>query len=208
MDGWRASQQPQTSICRGRLGGETQTTRERHGDCRYLMAAMRITDRQMHLSGTIRKVLAEAGSRESGIGGREAEAEGSGFGAQEEQHNSNPPARDCSHIEAVAGNGHAAPEAVVDASGCHDDACDELESRRREFLAALQDDAATVHSPFTDGNGMLIDEPSEAEEVNFLPLAAGAESQSSATAVSSRPLSRKERRARQRLLERKLRKAK
>jgi len=193
MDGWRASQQPETRICRGSLGHETQITRERHGDCRYLMAAMRISERQMHLSGTIRKVLSDADAGREGVA-REGEApaeprvQGSGLGVQEEQQESNPPVRACSHNEPVAANGHPSAAPSDDATDCHDEVCNELENRRREFLAALQDDAAPVQSPFTDAGGMRLD--------------------GEAAVAPSRPLSRKERRARQRLLERKLRTAK
>ena len=205
MEGWRASQQPQTSICRGSLGNETHTTRERNGECRYLLAAMRITERQMHLSGTIRKVMADAEDRESGIGGQESETEGSGFGVQVEQQAATPPVRACSHNEAVAANGHPVTLASVDATDCQDEVCGDLENRRREFLAALRDDAAPVHSPFADAGGMLRDS-SEMRPINSHASATALLDQSAA--ASSRPLSRKERRARQRLLERKLRKAK
>ena len=101
MEGWRASQQPLTSLRRGRLGDEMQKTRERHGDTRYLWAAMRISERQTHLSGTICKVLADADAAREGAA-REGKApaepwvQDSGFGVQEEQQESNPPVRDCS----------------------------------------------------------------------------------------------------------------
>ena len=95
MDGWRASQQPLTSICRGRLGRRNADTRERHGDPRYLLAAMRISERQMHLSGTIRKVLVEAEEREREGGDREGEAprprvQGSGFRVQDGPQSESP----------------------------------------------------------------------------------------------------------------------
>ena len=211
MDGWRASQQPQTSICRGSLGNQTQTTRERHGDPRYLWAAMRITERQMHLAGTIRKVIADAREGEAPA---EPGVQGSGFRVQEDDALANQdrlelvndhPVRACSHNETVAGNGHPAVANAADATDCHDEVSGELENRRREFLAALRDDSAPVQPPFTDAGGMLLDS-SEMETTN---------GHASATALfgepgqaTSRPLSRKERRARQRILERKLRKAK
>ena len=72
----------------------------------------------------------------------------------------------------------------------------------------MRDVAAHVQPPFTDAHGMPMDEPTEREDASFLPPAAGAERQSGSTALSSRPLNRKERRARQRMLERRLRKAK
>lgn len=205
MDGWRASQQPETRICRGSLGNQTQTTRERHGDPRYLWAAMRINERQVHLAGTIRKILADAEDRESGIGGQESETEGSGCRVQEEQEDFNPPVRDCSHIEAAAGNGQTAAAESDDASDCQDEVSGELENRRREFLAALHDDAAPVQPPFTDAGGMLLDS-SEMQPTNG--HASTAALLGEPAVGSNRPLNRKERRARQRLLERKLKKAK
>jgi len=210
MEGWRASQQPQTSICRGSLGHETQTTRERNGDTRYLLAAMRITERQMHLSGTIRKVLSDADAGREGMA-REGEApaeprvQGSGFRVQEDQQECDPPVRACSHNEAVSGNGHAATAETVDATDCQKEVYDELENRRREFLAALNDDTAPVQPPFTDAAGMLLDS-SESQAINGHASSVALLDQPAAT--TARPLSRKERRARQRMLERKLRKAK
>jgi len=83
-------------------------------------------------------------------------------------------------------------DAVLDASVCDESTCDEVETRRREFLNALAKDTAPVQPPVTDANGMQIEAPALAEPV----------------AAPRRPLNRQERRARQKLLERKLRKAK
>jgi hypothetical protein len=199
MEGWRASQQPQTSVCRSRLGEEMRTARERHGDPRYLLAAMRITERQMHLSGTIRKVVMDAEAVREGEAPAEALVRGSGIGVQEEeQQEIHPPVRDCSHNEATAGTGHLADAAAVGARDCQDDGCDELENRRRLFLAALHDDATPVHPPIADAGGMFV---AALEE----PEAASIDGQAWA---SVRPLNRHERRARQRMLKRKLRRAK
>jgi hypothetical protein len=94
----------------------------------------------------------------------------------------------------------------ADARGDEPKTCDEFAERRREFLAALGDNTAPVQPPITDANGMQIVEPLEgerAEDLSLLPLAAGAEG-----LAERRPLSRKERKARQRLLEKLRRKAK
>jgi hypothetical protein len=199
MDGWRASQQPLTSICRGRLGEETRT-RERHGDPRYLMAAMRITERQVNLAGTIRKVLVEAEERESGDGSREAEVQGSGFGVQEEQQETvRPPVGACSLDGAGLGQDREDAAVESDVSDSQEETCDELENRRREFLAALQDDTAPVQPPRTDGNGTMLEASLRGE-----PAFAPAESAVAPAAT----LNRHQRRARQRMLARKLRKAK
>ena len=88
--------------------------------------------------------------------------------------------------------GHQNDTAGADVSDCQEDVCDELEERRRAFLAALQDDTAPVQPPLTDANGMLLEEPLRGE-----PAVAPAV-----------PLNRHQRRARQRMLDRKLRRAK
>ena len=204
MDGWRASQQPLTSVCHGRLGEETRT-RERHGDPRYLFAAMRISERQMRLAGTIQKVLVEAEGRESGDGDRESGVQGSEFSVHEEQQTENHPVGACSLDGARLEQGHEEDTGAVDASDFQDDVCDQLESRRRAFLAALQDDRAPVQPPLTDGNGMLLEEPMEAPQNGH---SSGTALLGKPAVAPSRPLNRKERRARQRMLERKLRKAK
>ena len=99
--------------------------------------------------------------------------------------------------------GHEDDSEAVDVSDCQDDVCDEMEDRRRAFLAALQDDTAPVQPPLTDGNGMLLEEPEGAPQNGH---SSGRSAQLGKPAVA--PLNRKERRARQRMLERKLRKAK
>jgi len=72
-------------------------------------------------------------------------------------------------------------------------------------LAALHDDAAPVQPPFTDAGGMLLD-TSEMRPSNGHASATDLLDQP--PAALARPLNRQERRARQRLLERKLKKAK
>ena len=104
------------------------------------------------------------------------------------------------------GQGHEEAVAESDASEFQDETCDELESRRREFLAALQDDTAPVQPPLTDGNGVLLDEQIETPE-NDVPRGSSALLDKPAVAPAV-PLNRQQRQARQRLLERKLRKAK
>jgi hypothetical protein len=188
MDGWRASQQPLTSVCRGRLGEESRT-RERHGDPRYLLAAMRITERQVQLSGTIRKVLVEAEEREG-----EAPAE------------PNPPVGACSLSATGLEQGHEVEADAAAASDCQDEVCDEVEDRRRAFLAALKDDTAPVQPPVTDGNGMQLEEADEAPQHGH---SSGSPALLGKPAVAPAvPLNRHQRRARQRLLEQKLRRAK
>ena len=77
-----------------------------------------------------------------------------------------------------------------------------METCRREFLSPLEIDTSPVQPPITDRNGMPLDEPAQVAEANA-PLLG-----QPAAAKPTRPLNRKERRAWQKQLERKLRKAK
>ena len=71
---WKSSPKPHTSVCRGRLTGETRTTRDSHGDPRYLLAAARLSERQLSLAGRRgrRWTQADNGGRESGVGDRQS----------------------------------------------------------------------------------------------------------------------------------------
>jgi len=83
--------------------------------------------------------------------------------------------------------------AAIDVSDFQDDVCDE------------QDDMAPVQPPLTDGNGMLLEEPEGAPQNGHSSSYTALLGKPGKPAVA--PLNRKERRARQRMLERKLRKA-
>ncbi len=255
---WKASQHPHTSVCRGRLTGETRTTRDSHGDPRYLLVAARISERQLSLAGTARKVMADAedGSKSAkaptsgrgdersavhstaelaadatavedwtltngqGFEDREGEApaepraQGSAFGIQE----TDPLDRACSPNRPDPTQIQRGEPESDDATDCEDEACNELENRRRAFLAALRDDTAPVHPPFTDAGGMLLDssesvQAGESQSVVQLQVSGqhvGAAL--STTSVAERParipLNRHQRRARQRELDRLRRRAK
>jgi len=170
LGAWRESQKPATSACRG-------TPRASHGDPRYLLAAARLNQRQLDLAGAVRKVFDDAQSSKFQVPGsklaesREGEApaeppallgkpavapsvtltNGQGFG-----ENASPD-RDCSaderdlvQLDKAAGN---APDATPVAA----ELCKQIEARRQAFLAALENDTAPVHPPFTDAGGMLLD---------------------------------------------------
>jgi|GEM_PF-1232470 hypothetical protein len=247
MDAWRASQQPRTSICRGGLSGEVQTTRDSYGDPRYLMVAARIAERQLSLAGTANKVLAgaEDGSKfnvqsskleasDEPVAEREGEALVSGIRAepllvqdsriQPEATGAIPPVGDCSTNEIELPVGEVPSCDTVGATEGSEGTCSEIEERRRAFLAALADDTAPVHPPFTDAGGMLLDatEPmfesgsvdTEMPREHVLELKMnGHEPGASVSAVDAArpmavPLNRHQRRARQRELDRLRRRAK
>jgi len=223
MEGWRGSQKPQATICRGRMSGEVHTLRDRHGDPRYLLAAMRISERQVHLSGTICKVLTERGNANkvgrASDGSIRDEQQAENGDAEPEVHNegiqfdgeaADSPIEDCSRARADGHSRESVDAAPLAVSACGDERCDELENRRRAFLAALMDDTAPVHPPFTDAGGMLLDssQPSLAIQTNDGSALLGKPALAPATALDQPAASRKERRKQQRLLARKIRKAK
>jgi hypothetical protein len=220
MRAWTASQQPQAE-CRGTPGSETRTVRSRHGDPRYLAMATRIAERQLHMAVIGSKAIAavEARQRVQGSGfrdqeeakidgwdragragdGREGEASAEPCAAEQVHPLMNPLNRACSLPASSLADQDQSRDAVLDASDCDDRTCDEVETRRREFLNALAMDTAPVQPPVTDANGMQIEEPEAYPDQTLLGKPAVA---------PGRPLNRQERRARQKLLERKLRKAK
>ena len=123
---------------------------------------------------------------------REGEAPAEPSAANHHDQITSPLNRACSVPTDSLANSFQPLSVVPDTSVCDDSTCDEVETRRREFLNALANDTAPVQPPVTDANGMQIEEPVVAEPV----------------AATGRLLNRQERRARQKLLERKLRKAK
>jgi hypothetical protein len=217
---FRISQGEQRSTRTTPQGDTIVTAQESAGDIRYLAMAMQITDRTQALAVKaaealgLRKDELGLGGWVSGDGGREGDAsaepraeearvQDSGFGVQDEQEVVNPPVGECSLDAAVAGNGHETCDSGSDTTDCQKETYSDFEDRRRAFLAALQDDTAPVQPPLTDGNRMLLEEP---EGVSPNGHSSGNSALLGKPAVA--PLNRKERRARQRMLERKLRKAK
>jgi hypothetical protein len=209
MEAWRASQGSHTIIRNGD-NGETQITRDSHGDVRYLAMAARISGLTISLSAAVERAMPR-GERE-----QDQEAQTGGNANDADQHHREvdtsrspgPPVGDCS--EKVARPPRVANE-VAKSNGtnlCLPEICDEIESRRRTFLAALADDTSPVQPPRIDAGGLLI-EQTEAGEAR--PLAAilqvnlDPSSPLGTAATIERPLTRQRRRARQKLLERKLR---
>jgi hypothetical protein len=193
MRAWTASQQPQAE-CRGTPGSEMRTLKGRYGDPRYLAMAARIAERQLHAAVIGSKAMAalEARQRNQASSRREGEAPAEPCPVELSQPLTNPLNRACS-VQTDSFASRDQPHAVMpDASVCNESTCDEVETRRREFLNALAMDTAPVQPPVTDANGMQVEEPNAADPIP----------------VTRHPLNRQERRARQKLLERKLRMAK
>jgi hypothetical protein len=128
-----------------------------------------------------------------------------------------PPVGDCSRFgdarRMTSDPGVMSNAATADESAVYD----EIERRRRAFLSALENDTSPVQPPRVDAGGMLVEEAEgeretgareqETEEMalaSVLPMAALTDTSTDAC-PTARPLSRRERRARQRMLEKKLR---
>jgi hypothetical protein len=199
LEAWRASQGEETIVRAGEVG-LSRITRTSHGEPKYLAIAARLSLRQIEV----------ARGQETGNRGQETEdSRGQRACASiYTEHTSAPPVEECSRSAALS---VIAPPALIDegdVSPCRPAMSDDIESRRRAFLAALADDTSPVQPPVVDAAGMLIDEsPARRAEQ---PLAAILQldldpEQPGATAAVERPLTREQRRARQRLLERKLR---
>ncbi len=221
--------------------GETTTTRTSCGDIKYLSLASRLAERKYAV--VLRGLQGARGLEREGEDGREGEApaeprsQGSGFGVQEGEDGGQktenrrqttevrsrladvPPVGDCSRFgdaRLVATDaGVMSNAATADESAVYD----EIERRRRAFLAALDNDTSPVQPPRVDAGGMLLEEAegeqetedreqtTEGEELalaGVLPMAALTDTSTDAC-PTARPLSRRERRARQRMLEKKLR---
>ena len=199
-------------IARGRLdylySQATEAWRSSHREgSRFLILAARITEHSARVSSVIERAVwaaekAGVGGQESGVGDRR---EGKAPAEPQVANGAAPPVGACSGE--TSAQQHLAEAANEPVAASHDDevACEEIEQRRRAFLAALDEDTSPVQPPRVDANGMLLEEATEQEELPVLRLAAGAEGQAAGTPLLARPLSRKERRARQRELERKMR---
>ncbi len=210
MEAWRASQGSQS-----------------HGDVRYLAAAARIAGMPVRLAVSVERA---GRGQETGDGRRvheRSEMHQAGPHASQvhfvrdglthpapEAHASRspgPPVEDCSRFAAS----QAAPLSVVaeetDETHCRPEVSDEIERRRRAFLAALADDTSPVQPPHVDAGGLQLDTPQEATEDQpeqplgeVLQLRLDVERPTGGVTIH-RPLTRAERKARQRLLDRKLR---
>ncbi len=208
MEAWRASQGSHTIIRNGD-NGETQITRDSHGDVRYLAMAARLSGLTIPLTAAVERAMPRGDRQQD----EEAQTGDNANDADPTRRETNttrsaPPVGDCS--ENVVPQPRVAAEVAASngASLCLPEICDEIESRRRTFLAALADDTSPVQPPRIDAGGLLIDssEPDEARPLaTILQVSLDASSPSGTTATIERPLSRQQRRTRQKLLERKLR---
>jgi hypothetical protein len=217
MQAWRASQGTQTTARSGE-SGETTITRPSFGDVRYLSLAARIAERNFaaarRMAETMRKCEAfgeREASRESEEA-REGEVPAEPPACAAGNGSPRPSVRDCSPNSDRANGRSTMPAPPADATACESAVLSEIERRRQAFLAALADDTSPVQPPRVDAGGLLIDKPEAGEEMALsavLPLAAGGKLEAFAAADSSdesrpTPLTRCERKTRQRMLERKL----
>lgn len=202
---WHASKEPQTSV-RTHSTGQTITTRRSYcGDVRYLTAASRLSEHALKLIGIVQRF-------ERGIEPRD-------LASSVREHAEAPadhPVGDCS-LEAAP---HDEPPPAADEIGHVSEApaatYDDRTDRRRAFLAGESDVSSPVHE--------RLDEPAAADEATvgrtFSPSALPAPVSPAPLSAASltdglevrptgqRSLSRKERLARRRLLEKLRRKAK
>jgi hypothetical protein len=204
MNAWRASQDAARERCTAgdRHAGPSQ------GDPRYLAMAMRTNLHMLQVAGMAQRYLAKLEEEAAGA----AQAAGTSdaptaVAADESDADTNPLVRDCS--PAAAEQAAAAAELASGNFASADEPAgyDEQEARRRAFLAAVEAETAPVQPPRTDANGMLLE-----EEAGKAWTADSAQSEASEAAVATlapprRRLNRQERKARQRLFERKRRKA-
>ena len=174
LEAWRASK-GEVTIVRDGERGPSRVTRDSQGDPKYLALASRLALRQMD--------VAEREARSPAAGDRSQEtetAETYTVGAEA------PPVRACSASAEAPPVEAPALIAGDDASRSGDELSDEIESRRRAFLAALAEETSPVQPPEADAK-------------------TAPENKSQPDAARPAALTRKERRARQRQLERKLR---
>jgi hypothetical protein len=228
VEAWHASKGTTTKVRVGEGFNEVTTTCTTHGDIRYLIGASHLNSGALKLAEGLEAAVMRVEEASATHSLRTPQATpGTPQAAPGTPQRAFPTARDaatspdgdCSRDEAAPAVVQLAPATQPDATGDEPEVCDEFAARRREFLAALDDDTTPVQPPRTDAGGMLLDEPDEEaaeEELSVLPLAAGAEAMSgvggSAPSLTrrvstGRPLSRKERRARKRLLAKLKRKA-
>ena len=212
LEAWRASKGEQTVVRDGE-SGLTRVTRVSHGDPKYLAMASRLSLRQLDVAEREARSQKTA-DRSQETGDRREET------AATEIHDgdaADPPVRACS---ASADAPPVEPPAIIsgdDASHCSAGLSDEIESRRRAFLAALAEEAAPVQRPEVIAKKAPNDQPGARDwraagksrpmaQPGEGPASAGMEDHREADTSRSPARSlRKERRARRRLLERKLR---
>jgi hypothetical protein len=244
LTAFQASQGTET-IVRTSDHGETTITRNCHGDIKYLSLASRLAERKYAVAMRgiqgAREVEKwseaerDGESQREGAASREGEAPAeprvpshvamrnhreadtsrSPNGDASRLPASGPPVRDCSRFAESPRMVSPSREPAEHARADETEVYDEIERRRRAFLAALADDTSPVQPPRVDAGGMLIDEPEEGKLslAAVLPMVGAERSnddeletcpEQEASHPAPRLLSRRERRARQRMLQKKL----
>jgi hypothetical protein len=199
MEAWRGSQ----DAARERCTAGTRPTGPLQGDTRYLAMAMRTNMHMLQVAGLTQRLMAkldeEAARMEAVAPSAKADVSSAGYG---------PLVGDCSPSAAEQVDLAEVPPADVFVNADEQAAYDDQEARRRAFLAAVEAETAPVQPPQTDAHGMLLEDGAEEAWTAEFEHAGAAEEAVATIAPPRRPLSRQERKARQRLLERKLRKGK
>lgn len=213
-ESWEASKGTTTKTRSSSRFEDITTTTTSHGDVRYLLLSL-----QLNLGSVkLQRAIEEGAIRLQSLASGQEHREGDACGAADNGGHLPSPEGECSRDAAPPEPAPVSLEAHDVANAETAKVCDGLAARRREFLAALEDNTTPVQPPRTDAGGMLLDEADEdaaEDELAVLPLAAGAQRLAESSQSSSlthwvstgRPLTRKERRARKRLLAKLKRKA-
>lgn len=216
MEAWRESQ----DAARERCTAGARPTGSLQGDPRYLAMAMRTNMHMLQVAGLTQRLmakLAKEAAEAPAAGSPAAGAVPAEIAADEFNAGVHPLIRDCSPAATEQTEPAEEPPAVDFVSGDENATYDDQEARRRAFLAAVEAENAPVQPPRTDAQGMLLEEGFEepwrlesATEPESEPMNACETSETAVATLATprRPLTRQERKARQRLLQRKLRKGK
>jgi hypothetical protein len=234
MQAFGKSMGDQTTV-RNNDHGETTITRTSHGDIKYLSLASRLAERKYAV--VLRGLQGAKGLERESEAPAEPSGQGSGFWVQEREDRRQttedrsqepgirsqkadvPPVGDCSRFVDARRGANDAGVASHDATADESAVYDEIERRRRAFLAALDNDTSPVQPPRVDAGGMLVEEAEGEQETEDREQTTEGEELALAGALSmartsheqadcgrtSPALLRRERRARQRVLEKKLR---
>ena len=200
MEAWRGSQ----DAARERCMAGSRPTGPLQGDTRYLAMAMRTNMHMLQVAGLTQRLIAKLDEEAATI-------QASTPSAVESDASSAtcfPLVGDCSPRTVEPADRAEEPAVDDGVSASEQAAYDEQEARRRAFLAAVEAEMAPVQPPQTDAHGMLLEEETGEAWTAEFEHAGAAEEAVATIAPTRRPLSRQERKARQRLLARKLRKAK
>jgi hypothetical protein len=200
MEAWRGSQ----DAARERCTAGSRPTGPLQGDTRYLAMAMRTNMHMLQVAGLTQRLMAKLDEEAATIQASTPSA----VEADTSSAACFPLVGDCSPSTVEQVDPAEEPAAADCVNTDEKAAYDEQEARRRAFLAAVEAEMAPVQPPQTDAHGMLLEEGADEAWTLDFEHAGAADDTVAMLASPPRPLTRRERKARQRLLARKLRKAK